>query len=995
MYENIPEEDKDDEDDSNIIYQLKSEDKITVIEELEDFSFVEFEEESDNNDSSTQPKEGKDKGILSTQEDPNEVVDGNENSSEIENNDDNSNDTIDDMDNQDKNADSDSVEGHDDTPHIWQGYVANKFIKVENTDENADNDSEDDSDEESNNSEPEEDDEESNLDETTESEKTQNGDEENEETQKKEKSAKTFETFAASQTSYQGVALKNQTHVYSKQSRDSDVLKSYSSGSILKYSSLNAQWYQTGVFINGKYHKGYIHTSDVDNAVNNPESLQGVAVQAPTHVYSSASTGSKSLKSYSQGSILKYSTFSKDWYVTGVFVNGKKHTGYIHKSHVEDAEKNSESLQGIGLKSPTHVYTSASTSSKSLKSYKQGSILKYSTFSKDWYKTGVYINGEKQTGYIHKSHVENAVKDSESLQGIGVKSPTHVYASASTGSKSLKSYSQGSILKYSTFSKDWYKTGVYINGEKQTGYIHKSHVEDTFDKQNSEFGVGLISTTKVYTKASKNSKVLKEYKKGSILKYSTFSKNWYVTGVFINGKKQTGYIHKSDVGTPSQSESLRGIGLKQPTNVYQEPFSSAKVLKSYTQGHVLKYSSYANGWYKTGVYIDGKYNVGYIKSSDTESADLEDNQKLIEGSVALKDPTNIYQKASKNSKVIKTYKKGSPLKFRSLSKNWYQARVKINGSYQTGYIHVNDVGQKAINYKTKNYNISFKDYTAMQMRFNHTTNFPNMYVSKSALKKNSSGAWKVQGTNWNVRSAPNTTSSTILGKIDERYTNDTITVSGEQGSFYKINTWILANEEDVVKYLDPSNYAKGSQGYYQFLVLSEPANIDTAEVNSKILTGKGVLVGKASSFEEGAKKYNVNELYLISHALLETGNGTSSLAKGGKYNGVTVYNMYGIGAADTCKPSPYQCGLKYAYDQGWTTPEKAIIGGAEFIGQNYISRGQDTLYKMRWNPDNAAGNYSHQYATDIAWAEKQTSNLTRFYNILDSYTVTFEEPKFN
>ena len=71
--------------------------------------------------------------------------------------------------------------------------------------------------------------------------------------------------------------------------------------------------------------------------------------------------------------------------------------------------------------------------------------------------------------------------------------------------------------------------------------------------------------------------------------------------------------------------------------------------------------------------------------------------------------------------------------------------------------------------------------------------------------------------------------------------------------------------------------------------------------------------------------------------------------------------MYGIGAVDTC---PIDCGAKYAFDKGWFTPDDAIIGGAAFIN-NYIDRGQDTLYKMRWNPISPG---HPQYATDVAWA---------------------------
>jgi mannosyl-glycoprotein endo-beta-N-acetylglucosaminidase len=132
---------------------------------------------------------------------------------------------------------------------------------------------------------------------------------------------------------------------------------------------------------------------------------------------------------------------------------------------------------------------------------------------------------------------------------------------------------------------------------------------------------------------------------------------------------------------------------------------------------------------------------------------------------------------------------------------------------------------------------------------------------------------------------------------------------------------------------------------------------------------------------------------LVSHALLETGNGTSELANGVKYKGKTVYNMYGIGANDGCA---VQCGAKYAYQAGWFTPEKAIIGGAKFIREGYIDRGQDTLYKMRWNPAFAAshGYASHQYATDIGWAYKQTYNIYTLYDLLDSYNLILDLPRY-
>ena len=110
------------------------------------------------------------------------------------------------------------------------------------------------------------------------------------------------------------------------------------------------------------------------------------------------------------------------------------------------------------------------------------------------------------------------------------------------------------------------------------------------------------------------------------------------------------------------------------------------------------------------------------------------------------------------------------------------------------------------------------------------------------------------------------------------------------------------------------------------------------------------------------------EIYLIAHALIETGNGQSQLAKGANIvnNYVTTksatkyHNVFGIAAFDA---NPLYNGINYAKQAGWNSVSKAIIGGAKFIGKDYIkSRPKHAIYKMRWNPDHPA---THQYATDI------------------------------
>jgi beta-N-acetylglucosaminidase len=188
---------------------------------------------------------------------------------------------------------------------------------------------------------------------------------------------------------------------------------------------------------------------------------------------------------------------------------------------------------------------------------------------------------------------------------------------------------------------------------------------------------------------------------------------------------------------------------------------------------------------------------------------------------------------------------------------------------------------------------------------------------------------------------------------------------------------------------------------YQFLILSGSTGISSNELD-KELNGKGILDGMGQVFWNAAKDNNINEIYLLSHALLETGNGASDLAKGvlvsvvdGKaVTPMVVYNMFGIGARDE---DPIRLGSEYAYKQGWFTPEAAIIGGTKWIAESYInnpSYRQDTLYKMRWNP---AFPGEHQYATDIGWAIKQTRNTDLMLEIYQRNNVPlrFDIPIYN
>src|SRR5699024_8083640 len=91
----------------------------------------------------------------------------------------------------------------------------------------------------------------------------------------------------------------------------------------------------------------------------------------------------------------------------------------------------STQLTGVAISKKTSVYEDTD-SVKVLKSYEQGHILKYRAFSDEWFQATVYIDGEPKKGYINAKDVETEIFSPKTLQGIGIKSPTKVYAKAST-----------------------------------------------------------------------------------------------------------------------------------------------------------------------------------------------------------------------------------------------------------------------------------------------------------------------------------------------------------------------------------------------------------------------------------------------------------------------------------------------------------------------------------------------------------------------------------
>lgn len=211
--------------------------------------------------------------------------------------------------------------------------------------------------------------------------------------------------------------------------------------------------------------------------------------------------------------------------------------------------------------------------------------------------------------------------------------------------------------------------------------------------------------------------------------------------------------------------------------------------------------------------------------------------------------------------------------------------------------------------------------------------------------------------------------------------------------------FVTANKAAVAYFMDPRNFLN-DYGIFQFEDLSYDEIFDESAVEF-VLYGtfmhnqtinyyntKGKLVKTKEKYStvicEAGKKANINPCYLASKIRGEIGAEGTSATSGKNKTYPGYYNFYNIGATDGV--GAIERGLAWAadgttYSRPWTSPQKSIIGGAEFIASTYIAKGQYTAYlqKFNVNPNGYYKVYDHQYMTNVCAASAQA------YSSYDSY----------
>ncbi len=219
--------------------------------------------------------------------------------------------------------------------------------------------------------------------------------------------------------------------------------------------------------------------------------------------------------------------------------------------------------------------------------------------------------------------------------------------------------------------------------------------------------------------------------------------------------------------------------------------------------------------------------------------------------------------------------------------------------------------------------------------------------------------------------------------------------------------WYYATRPAVAYHMDPRNFMTETS-VFQFEQLTFNASYHTESAVQGFLNGtfmRGTLPDDAAgrtyarAFYEIGSGRKLSPIHLASRVYQEQGQGTSGLISGTYPGYEGYYNFFNVGVNGSSTAEKIVKGLTYAKGKGWNTRYKSLEGGAATIGNNYILKGQDTIYLEKFNVDKNSPNgvYEHQYMQNIQAPASESSTTRKMYanaGSLDSAFV-FKIPVFN
>ena len=605
-------------------------------------------------------------------------------------------------------------------------------------------------------------------------------------------------------------------------------------------------------------------------------------------------------------------------------------------------------------------------------------------------------------------------------------------------------------------SNGWYKieTSSGKQGWVSSSYISASNSNtNNSTNNNTQSNIAIVNTDGLNFRngAGTSYSIIKVLNKGEKVEVISESNGWSK----VKHDSRLGYVASQYIDKATTNYTIKEVNTD-GLNVRTGPSTSYATIGKLNKGTRVEVISESAGWSKINYNNKTAYvSSGYLKAVSTSTPDTkpeDTTQQYKEIKVVNTDGLNVRKGPSTSYESIGKIDKGTSVEVISESDGW----SKINYKNTTAYVATRYLDKKSTN--TEDTTQQYKEIKVVNTDGLNVRKGPSTsYESIGKIDKGTSAEVISESDGWSKINYKNTTAYVATRYLDKISSNEQVppVVGGESTEnvsgatiYYKALNYTLQNhidaqykkaleggnvisssisrmseelttsmpqsrafvtpsKADLEYYLNPKNFTNSDKGMMQFLRLDTyKGGITESELNSYLnslpkVNGKNtVFYNQGKAFINAAQKYDIDLVYLVSHAMWETGYGKSVLAQGQtitSYKGkpldkpVTVYNFFGIGAIDK---SANVSGAEASYSNGWTSIEKTIEGSAKWISANYINSSkynQNTIYKMKFNYDYIW----HQYATDVNWSNGISGIMNNIISMYDTASnLEFEVPDY-
>ena len=207
----------------------------------------------------------------------------------------------------------------------------------------------------------------------------------------------------------------------------------------------------------------------------------------------------------------------------------------------------------------------------------------------------------------------------------------------------------------------------------------------------------------------------------------------------------------------------------------------------------------------------------------------------------------------------------------------------------------------------------------------------------------------------------------------------------DKGKTFDNGTWLCASDKAIRCQMDPRNLLN-DENIFQFKELGYVEGAQTAQGLQEI-TEDTFLEGEniSDALIQAGKNSDLDPYFIASRLIQEQGRRGTVLSQGYEYNGQVIYNPFNINATGNSSEEIIQNAAKYAYEQGWDSLEKGLIGGIDFMKKGYIDRGQNTLYLQKFDIVDQDGSlYTNQYMQNLLAPQSEASNMLEIYQASDT-----------